>query len=89
LHVHDLRREFACRLLESSADLHDVKDFLGHANITTTSTYLKSTPVRLASALARMESEPVEDRTPENSHTIRTNAPETTNGRSEGSTVTH
>ena len=37
LHFHDLRREFACRLLESSADLHDVRDFLGHANITTTS----------------------------------------------------
>ena len=55
LHFHDLRREFACRLLESSADLHDVRDFLGHANITTTSRYLRSTPVRLAQALERME----------------------------------
>jgi len=63
LHVHDLRREFACRLLESSADLHDVKDFLGHANITTTSTYLKSTPVRLASGLALMENASVSDTT--------------------------
>ena len=36
LHVHDLRREFASRLLEASADLHDVQLFLGHANITTT-----------------------------------------------------
>ena len=27
----------ACRLLESSADLHDVRDCLGHANIATTS----------------------------------------------------
>ena len=27
LHVHDLRREFASRLLESSADLHDVQMF--------------------------------------------------------------
>ena len=36
LHFHDLGREFACRLLESSADLHDERDFLGHANITTT-----------------------------------------------------
>ena len=50
-----LRREFACRLLESSADLHDVRDFLGHANITTTSRYLRSSPVRLAEALERME----------------------------------
>jgi len=55
LHFHDLRREFACRLLESSADLHDVRDFLGHANITTTSRYLRSSPVRLAEALERME----------------------------------
>ena len=45
----------ACRLLESSADLHDVRDVLGHANITTTSRYLRSTPVRLAEALERME----------------------------------
>jgi integrase len=55
LHFHDLRREFASRLLESSADLHDVQLFLGHANITQTSTYLSSTPVRLERALARME----------------------------------
>jgi integrase len=55
LHVHDLRREFASRLLESSADLHDVQMFLGHAAITTTSRYLQSTPTRLARALAKME----------------------------------
>ncbi len=55
LRFHDLRREFACRLLESSADLHDVRDFLGHANITTTLRYLKSRPGRLAKALERME----------------------------------
>ena len=55
LRFHDLRREFACQLLESSADLHDVRDFLGHANIMTTSRYLRSTPVRLAQALERME----------------------------------
>ena len=58
LHFHDLRCEFACRLLESSADLHDVQDFLGHANITPTSRYLRSTPVRLAQALERMETSP-------------------------------
>ena len=55
LHFHDLRREFACRGLESSADLHDVRDCLGHANITTTSRDVRSTPVRLAQALERME----------------------------------
>lgn len=55
LRFHDLRREFACRLLESGAQHHDVRDFLGHANITTTSRYLASTPLRLEQALARME----------------------------------
>ncbi|HET9566873.1 MAG TPA: tyrosine-type recombinase/integrase [Vicinamibacterales bacterium] len=55
LHVHDLRREFASRLLESSADLHDVQMFLGHADITTTSRYLQSTPTRLARALEKLE----------------------------------
>jgi integrase len=55
LHFHDLRREFASRLLESHADLHDVQLFLGHAAITTTSRYLQSTPVRLERALARLE----------------------------------
>jgi integrase len=55
LHFHDLRREFASRLLESHADLHDVQMFVGHAAITTTSRYLQSTPVRLERALARLE----------------------------------
>jgi integrase len=55
LHFHDLRREFASRLLESRADLHDVQMFLGHAAITTTSRYLQSTPARLERALARLE----------------------------------
>ena len=58
--IQDLRREFACRLLESPADLQDVRDSLGHANITTTSRYVRSTPVRLAQALERMEAAGVE-----------------------------
>jgi integrase len=36
LHFHDLRREFACRLLEWRAERHDVRDFLGHTNPTET-----------------------------------------------------
>ncbi len=55
LRFHDLRREFACRLLESRAELHDVRDFLGHANITTTSRYLRSTTLRLERALTLQE----------------------------------
>lgn len=89
LHFHDLRREFACRLLESSADLHDVRDFLGHANITTTSTYLASTPVRLAKALSRLDPEPAPEATAPDSHAVHTNEAEDTNGRSGGPAVTH
>lgn len=55
LHFHDLRREFASRLLEAGAAEHDVRDWLGHANITTTSQYLKSTPVRLQKVKAMFE----------------------------------
>jgi hypothetical protein len=55
LHFHDLRREFACRLLESRAELHDVRDFLGHTNITTTPRYLRSTTLRLERALTLLE----------------------------------
>jgi hypothetical protein len=57
LHFHDLRRQFACTLLESSAGLHDVPDFLGHASISTTSRYLATSPERLARALERLEGE--------------------------------
>jgi site-specific recombinase XerD len=35
------------RLMELGADPHDVRDFLGHANITTTARYLRRTPLRL------------------------------------------
>ena len=54
LTFHDLRRQFACTLLESGADHHDVRDFLGHANITTTSRYVQSTPLQLERVLAQM-----------------------------------
>ena len=39
----------------TSSNLHEVRDCLGHANITTTSRYVRSTAVRLAQALERME----------------------------------
>lgn len=45
-------------LLESGAGLHDVRDFLGHTDITTTSKHLAATPVRLRAALDRMEGTP-------------------------------
>jgi integrase len=44
LRFHDLRHEFGSQLLEAGAPLHDVQMALGHENISTTSTYLNSTP---------------------------------------------
>ena len=46
LHLHDLRREFGSRLMESGARDHEVKEWLGHANVTTTSRYLKTSGER-------------------------------------------
>lgn len=89
LHFHDLRRELASRLLESKTDLHDVRDFLGHANISTTSTYLASTPVRLAAALDRLDPEPPTPETETDSHTVRTNAIEDASGRSDRPATMH
>ena len=76
LHLHDLRREFASRLLEASADLHDVQLFLGHANITTTSTYLRSTPVRLKRALDKLEAAGSGQDSDKQPETTTSNAPE-------------
>ena len=45
----------ASRPMDSSLNLHDLRDCLGHAHITPTSRFVRSTPVRLAQALERME----------------------------------
>lgn len=71
LHLHDCRREFACRLLESHAGLHDVKAFLGHGDVSTTSRYLQATHAGLVAALARMEG----DEFPQSSAEQRHSAP--------------
>jgi integrase len=52
LHFHDLRREFACALLESGAALHDVRDFLGHTDITTMVKERQSSPIDIVAVLA-------------------------------------
>ena len=49
------RRAIPIAVAKPLADLHDVQMFLGHADITTTSRYLQSTPVRLARALTKLE----------------------------------
>jgi len=43
LHFHDLRREAGSRWLDGGVPLHTIRDWLGHANISQTSTYLEST----------------------------------------------
>ncbi len=55
LHFHDLRREFGCRLIESGAGLHDAREFLGHANISTTSRYLRASALSLEKAIDRLD----------------------------------
>lgn len=43
LHFHDLRREAGSRWLDGGVPLHTIRDWLGHTNISQTSTYLEST----------------------------------------------
>jgi integrase len=51
LHFHDLRREFGSRLLETPGiSVHHVRDWLGHADLATTSQYLATTRVGLQQA---------------------------------------
>ena len=70
LHFHDLRREFGSRLRETPGmSDHEVRDWLGHANITTTRRYLSTTRVGLQHALRKFEG------SQKCSHIVRTNWP--------------
>jgi integrase len=56
LHFHDLRREFASRVRETPGNSdHEVRDLLGHADISTTSRYLGSTPETRERAMRNFE----------------------------------
>jgi integrase len=55
LAFHDLRREAASQLRESGAPDHVVAAWLGHANISTTSRYLKTGRSGLQQYLKRFE----------------------------------
>ena len=55
LHMHDLRREAGSRLLERGADLHTVQLFLDHANISTSSCYLRPSKLALHTTIQRID----------------------------------
>lgn len=55
LHFHDLRREAGSRWLEGGVPLQVVRDWLGHTNISQTSTYLESTFAGQHDAMRRFE----------------------------------
>ena len=57
LHMHDLRREAGSRLLERGADLHTVQLFLDHANISTSSRYLKPSKLVLHTTIQRIDAQ--------------------------------
>jgi integrase len=55
LHFHDLRREAGSRWLEGGVPLHTIRDWLGHSNISQTSTYLSGTARTQHDAMAAYE----------------------------------
>jgi integrase-like protein len=55
LHWHDLRHEYASRLVEKGVPLAQVRDLLGHASITTTERYDNQKLENLQIAAARLE----------------------------------
>jgi integrase len=55
LHFHDLRREAASRWLDGGATLHTIRDWVGHANISQTSTYLAGTTTTQHDAMSQFE----------------------------------
>lgn len=55
LHWHDLRHEAGSRLLEGGVPLHHVQVFLGHENLSQTSTYLNATRIGLHESMRRFD----------------------------------
>ncbi len=58
LRWHDLRHEYASRLVERGVPLSQVRDLLGHASITTTERYDNQTQDALLAAASRLDEEP-------------------------------
>lgn len=57
LHCHDLRHEYASRLVECGVPLARVRDLLGHVSILTTERYDNERMEALQAAVERLEGE--------------------------------
>jgi integrase len=55
LHFHDLRHEAGCRWLEAGWPIHHIREMLGHANLTQTSTYLHASELGLEESMQRFD----------------------------------
>jgi integrase len=66
LHWHDLRHEYASRLVERHVPLAQVRDLLGHASIITTERYDNQTLENLQQAAGRLEEGKTFDTEPRN-----------------------
>lgn len=55
LHLHDLRREAGSRWVDHGIPLHQVQSWLGHSNISQTSTYLATVAPRAHDAMRQFE----------------------------------
>ena len=55
LHFHDLGHEAGCRWLERAWPIHQVREMLGHANLSQTSTYLHASEMGLEASIQRFD----------------------------------
>jgi site-specific recombinase XerD len=50
----DLRHEFGARAIEAGVGIHELKEMMGHASVTTTERYLAAKLGQAAQGLSRM-----------------------------------